>query len=82
MDPNILRAIIDVVVALIAAGGAAWGANRLMAYQIKQLQELVGELKKEVAPFLSELAVLKVRLDTVEREIKELKEIIREVEGK
>lgn len=82
MDAEIFRSIVDIAVALIAAGGAAWGANRLMAYQIEQLSTLVSELKKEVAPFLSELAVLKVRLDTVEREIKELKEIIREVEGK
>lgn len=82
MDPEIFRALIDVVVALIAAGGAAWGANRLMAYQIEQLQELVQELKQQITPFLSELAVVKVRLDTVEREIKELKSLLREYEGK
>ena len=80
MDTEIIRAIIDVVVALIAAGGAAWGSNRLMAYQIDQLQELVTELKKEITPFSRDLAVFESRLSTVEREIKELKELHRKAE--
>lgn len=83
MDPQIFTAICSVVSALIAAGGAAWGVNRstntqiaLMGSQIQTLEGMIKELKAKLddhASLLRKLDRIEVRMDTVEREIKELK---------